>query len=104
MRKMLIGVVAGLFLLTVAVTGVNAANDNNRCENTGNGRNSRNRCRITATYNNTWTQQNRTRINNNVNVNANTGGNEVRDNIDGDSRVRTGNVTTNVTITNDVRN
>ncbi|NTV31598.1 hypothetical protein HGA91_06500 [candidate division WWE3 bacterium] len=104
MRKVLLGVITGLFLLTVVVTGVHAANDNNRCENTGNGRNSKNRCRITATYNWTKVQQNNTAIMNSVNVNANTGGNKVKDNIDGDSKANTGDINTTVSITNTVTN
>ena len=101
MRKLIIGAVTGLVLVGAITTSALAAT--NTCENTGNGRNSVNTCRIRTTTKLKFVQKNRTSINNNIGVVANTGGNTVKDTHgDGDHTVTTGDVNTEIHITNTV--
>ena len=67
---------------------------------TGNGSNSDSDVNVTKTNNTVVTQNNTANVNNNVKVDANTGGNSASDNTGGDVKVRTGDANTDVTVKN----
>lgn len=64
----------------------------------GNGSSSNNTSNVSTTMNTTVVQSNTADIKNNVTTNANTGGNHANDNTGGDVTVRTGNATSNATV------
>lgn len=68
---------------------------------TGNGSDSNNEVAITVTQETVVEQQNNSQVSNEVDVNANTGGNEVSENTGGENTVETGSSNTNVSIENE---
>jgi hypothetical protein len=68
----------------------------------GNGRDSENTAVVKTSQTTSVVQSNNADVNNNVQVNADTGGNEIKDNSGGNSSIDTGNVSSNVEVSTSV--
>lgn len=100
LKQTIFAVATGAMVFTtVLVSSTSAASAN--CENRNTGPRSRNVCHATVRQETRNITRNWARVNNNVGVFSNTGGNEIR-NVNGDVDMTTGDVTVDILIDNNV--